>query len=87
MTKPEPARYRTTNWKSYNAALRRRGSLLIWLDKEMVWRAPAAKSAERSFVVIAANGSFPLTLSEVIHHQAASLSAPYPNTPIAQRGE
>ncbi len=29
---PEPANYRTTNWKSYNDALRRRGSLLIWLD-------------------------------------------------------
>ena len=42
MTKPEPARYRTTNWKSYNAALRRRGSLLIWLDKDMEWIAPKA---------------------------------------------
>lgn len=42
MSKPEPARYRTTNWKSYNDALRRRGSLLIWLDKDMVWRAPKA---------------------------------------------
>lgn len=40
MMKPEPARYRTTNWKSYNAALKKRGSLLIWLDKEMVWLAP-----------------------------------------------
>lgn len=35
MTKPEPARYRTTNWKSYNDALKQRGSLLIWLDKDM----------------------------------------------------
>ena len=40
MTKPEPVRYRTTNWKSYNDALRRRGSLLIWLDKDMAWIAP-----------------------------------------------
>ena len=39
MSKPEAARYRTTNWKSYNEALRRRGSLLIWLDKDMVWLA------------------------------------------------
>ncbi|WP_216671419.1 hypothetical protein, partial [Mangrovicoccus sp. HB161399] len=29
MCKPEPARYRTTNWKSYNDALKRRGSLLV----------------------------------------------------------
>ena len=42
MTKPEPARYRTTNWKSYNDALRRRGSLLIWLGKDMTWLANRA---------------------------------------------
>lgn len=40
MTKPSSARYRTKNWSSYNAALRKRGSLLIWLDKEMSWLAP-----------------------------------------------
>jgi hypothetical protein len=40
MSKPKPARYRTTNWSDYNAALRKRGSLLIWLDKEMAWHAP-----------------------------------------------
>ena len=40
MTRPDPTRYRTTNWKSYNAALKRRGSLLIWLDKDMTWLAP-----------------------------------------------
>ena len=47
MSKPSPARYRTTNWKSYNDALKQRGSLLIWLDKEMVWRAPKAGSNGR----------------------------------------
>ena len=40
MSKPAPARYRTTNWSEYNAALRRRGSLLVWLDCEMAWSAP-----------------------------------------------
>lgn len=40
MTKPAPACYRTTNWSEYNEALRRRGSLLIWLDHEMEWSAP-----------------------------------------------
>ncbi|MEX5516800.1 IS5-like element ISRhba5 family transposase [Pseudophaeobacter sp. 1A09344] len=40
MSKPKPARYRTTNWSSYNDALRKRRSLLIWLDKEMTWHAP-----------------------------------------------
>lgn len=38
MTKPEPARYITTNWKSYNRALKHRGSLLIWLDKCLIPR-------------------------------------------------
>ena len=40
MSKLKPARYRTTNWSTYNDALRKRGSLLIWLDKEMTWHAP-----------------------------------------------
>jgi IS5 family transposase len=40
MTKPVRPRYRTTNWSTYNQALRRRGSLLVWLDKEIAWLAP-----------------------------------------------
>ena len=40
MSKPKPACSRMTNWSGYNAAFRKRGSLLIWLDKEMAWRAP-----------------------------------------------
>ena len=40
MRKPTPTRYRTTNWSSYNASLRKQGSLLIWVDKDMTWRAP-----------------------------------------------
>ena len=47
MSKPTPARYRTTNWSAYNAALRKRGSLLIWLDKEMDWHAPHEGRAGR----------------------------------------
>lgn len=40
MSKPLRARYRTTNSSSYNASLRKRGSLLIWMDKDMTWRVP-----------------------------------------------
>lgn len=40
MSKPSPARCRTTNWSSYTASLRKRGPLLIWLDKDMSWLAP-----------------------------------------------
>jgi IS5 family transposase len=39
MPKPSPTRYRTTNWSDYNAALRKRGSLSVWFDPEMVWHA------------------------------------------------
>ena len=33
------ARYRTTNWRDYNATLKARGSLTVWLDKDMQWLA------------------------------------------------
>ena len=35
MTRPAPSRYRTTTWRACNAALKQRGSLLIWFDPEM----------------------------------------------------
>lgn len=35
-----PTKYKTTNWSSYNNALKQRGSLSIWLDPEMVWVPP-----------------------------------------------
>jgi hypothetical protein len=40
MSQPLPVRYRTTNWSSYTASLKKRGSSLIWLDKEMIWLVP-----------------------------------------------
>lgn len=44
-TKP---RYRTTNWKQYNAALKNRACLIIWLDKGMSWFAAASGKRGRS---------------------------------------
>lgn len=41
MSELSPARYRTKDWSSYNAALRKRGSMLIWIDRDMAWLAPA----------------------------------------------
>jgi hypothetical protein len=32
---PAKPKYRTTDWKEYNAAWKARGSLLIWLDEDM----------------------------------------------------
>lgn len=46
MTTPKRAkpRYKTTNWAAYNAALKARGSLTLWLDKDMQWYAvPSGK--------------------------------------------
>ena len=66
MSKPSPARYSTTNWPSYTAALRKRGSLLIRCpathafmrervvgqgdDLEMIWLAPHVGSPGRPAV-------------------------------------
>jgi len=37
-------KYKTTNWSAYNKALKRRGSLSIWFDPEMIWiPAPSGK--------------------------------------------
>lgn len=42
--KKPKTRYRTTNWSQYNAALKARGSLTVWLDKDMRWLAePSGK--------------------------------------------
>ncbi len=39
MTEPKGAKTRdkTTNWAMYNATLKARGSLTIWLDKDTPW--------------------------------------------------
>jgi len=44
---PQP-RYRTTNWKQYNAALKDHGSSTIWLNKTMSWLAAASGKCGRS---------------------------------------
>lgn len=39
MSRPTPPRYKTRNWPAYNEALKRRGSLTIWFNREMSWEA------------------------------------------------
>src|SRR5574343_1187272 len=48
--KGSKARYKTTNWAEYNAALKARGSLTIWLDKAMQWYAPASGKRGRQHI-------------------------------------
>lgn len=48
MSRPTPPTYKTTNWPSYNEALKRRGSLTIWFDPAMRWEgAPTGKRGRR----------------------------------------
>ena len=49
-SKSAKTRYKTTNWAAYNAALKARGSLTIWLDKDMQWYAPASGKRGRQRV-------------------------------------
>lgn len=48
MPKPTPTKYRTTNWRDYNRSLKQRGGLLLWIDKEMEWLAPASGKGGRA---------------------------------------
>ena len=48
MSQPAPTRYRTLNWFTYNAALRKRGSLTVWFDPLTPWHAapPGKRGAQ-----------------------------------------
>ncbi len=35
-----PTNYETPTWSAFNEALRRRGSLTVWFDPDMVWTPP-----------------------------------------------
>ena len=48
MSKPARAKYRTTNWKAYNAALKARGALTMWLDRDMQWLAAPSGTGMRA---------------------------------------
>ena len=39
-SRPKQPSYKTRNWSDYNAALKKRGSLTIWFDPDMVWTLP-----------------------------------------------
>jgi hypothetical protein len=46
-----PTKYKTKNWSSYNDSLKRRGSLSIWFDAEMIWTSPPSgkRGRQRQF--------------------------------------
>ena len=55
-------KYRTTNWKAYNAALKARGDLTIWLDRDMQWLAVPSGKRGRSQTFSDAAIQFCLTI-------------------------
>ena len=83
MSKPEPACYRTTNWSDYNAALQKRGSLLIWLDKEMAWFAPHEGRPGRPPVF--SNAAIPFCLSIKVLFKLVAIGAPLVRATMATR--
>jgi Transposase DDE domain len=48
MTQSALQKYQTTNWKDYNDALKKRGSMLIWIDKDMAWNGTPSGKRGRS---------------------------------------
>lgn len=58
-------RYRITNWKQYNTALKARGSLTVWLDKNMSWFAAASGKRGRSPLFSDAAIQFCLTFKDL----------------------
>ena len=62
MRAPAKPKYRTTNWKDYNAALKTRDSLLIWLDTDMHWQGSASGKRGRSPTYSEAAIQFCLTI-------------------------
>lgn len=48
MSAPAKPKYRTTNPKQYKRALNARGSLLVWLDKDMRRHSSASSKQGRS---------------------------------------
>ena len=65
---PKP-RYRVTNWREYDAALRRRGSLTVWFTEEAItaWRAEPRTSpgGQRYYSALAITTA--LTMRAVFH--------------------
>jgi hypothetical protein len=67
MSAPVKPKYRTTNWKQYNEALKRRGSLLIWLDPHMCWHGKPNGKRGRSQKYSEAAIQFCLTIKSLFN--------------------
>ena len=59
-------KYKTTNWASYNASLKARGSLTVWLDKDLRWYAPATGKRGRQPIFSDATIQFCLSIKSLL---------------------
>lgn len=68
MTKPKGAKalFKTTNWARYNAALKARESLTIWLDNNIQWYASANSRHGRQQIFTAVAVQFCLSIKYLI---------------------
>lgn len=75
MSKPKPARYRRTSWFTDSAALRKRGTLLVLLDRAMALHAP--HEDRPGLVAVLANAAIPVSLAiEGLFRRPLGQSAP-----------
>ena len=74
--RPEPAKYKTTNWRRYNQALKARGALMIWLDRDLQWSGLASGKRGRTPLFSDAAIQFCLTIKVRIPLMADSDSIP-----------
>jgi hypothetical protein len=65
--RPEPSKYKTTNWRRYNQALKARGALMIWLDRNLQWSGLASGKRGRPSLFSDAAIQFCLTIKVSVH--------------------
>ncbi len=63
--RPEPAKYRRTNWRRYNQTLKARGALMIWLDRDLQWSGLASGKRGRPSLFSDAAIQFCLTIKSL----------------------
>ena len=74
--RPEPAKYKTKKWSSYNQSLKGRGALMIWLDRDLQWSGLASGKRGRTPLFSDAAIQFCLTIKALFGlalHQAMGM--------------
>ena len=87
--RPAPAKYKTTNWRRYNQALKARGALMIWLDRDLQWSGLASGQRGRTPLFSDAAIQFCLTIKALfglaLRPRTTHLVGQPPPNPIRRR--